>query len=40
LEKISCGFMKKILIEPYAKQGFATIKKKWANFDLHLVPYH
>jgi hypothetical protein len=28
LEKISCGFMKKILIEPYAKQGFATIKKK------------
>jgi hypothetical protein len=28
LEKNSCGFIKKRLIEPYVKQGYATIKKK------------
>lgn len=28
LEKNSCGFIKKRIIEPYVKQGYATIKKK------------
>jgi hypothetical protein len=28
LEKNSCGYIKKRLIEPFVKQGYATIKKK------------